>query len=82
MRIEGASFSVLGMGKSGIAAANLLARQGGDVLLSDGADTEDLRRRAETLVDFRVQTVFGKETVRSGDVAVLSPGIAPARYSS
>ncbi len=78
MRIEGASFSVLGMGKSGIAAANLLARQGGDVLLSDGADTEDLRRRAETLVDFRVQTVFGKETVRSGDVAVLSPGIAPA----
>jgi UDP-N-acetylmuramoylalanine--D-glutamate ligase len=78
MRIEGASFSVLGMGKSGVAAANLLARLGGDVLLSDGKDTDELRRRAEDLVDFRVHTVFGRETVRPGDVAVVSPGIAPA----
>lgn len=78
MRIEGATFSVLGMGKSGVAAANLLARLGGDVLLSDGRDAEDLRRDAAERVDGRVQCVFGRETVRPGDVAVLSPGIAPA----
>ncbi len=78
MRIEGAGFSVLGMGKSGIAAANLLARLGGDVLLSDGKDSPELRAKAEQRVDYRVQTVLGRETVRQGDVAVLSPGIPPA----
>ena len=39
MKVQGRSFSVVGFGKSGRAAANLLARLGGDVLLSDGADT-------------------------------------------
>ena len=78
MRIEGAGFSVLGMGKSGIAAANLLARLGGDVLLSDGLDTAELRQKAGQRVDTRVATRFGGETLRPGDVAVLSPGIAPS----
>lgn len=78
MRIEGTAFSVLGMGKSGLATANLLASLGGDVLLSDGRDTEELRQRAEDRLDYRVRLVLGREEVRPGDVVILSPGIPPA----
>lgn len=78
MRVEGASFSVLGMGKSGVAAANLLASLGADVLLSDGRDGDELRKRAEERIDYRVHLAFGQEVVRPGDVAVMSPGVPPA----
>lgn len=77
MQIEGRRFCVIGMGKSGVAAANLLAALGADVLLSDLKDTPDLRESVAKSVDRRVETVFGCEVVRPGCVAVLSPGIAP-----
>ena len=35
MTIAGRSFSVVGLGRSGVAAANALAIRGGDVLASD-----------------------------------------------
>ena len=76
MKVEDRSFSVVGFGKSGRAAANLLARLGGDVLLSDGADTPALHLAAQGLHP-AVRTVFGGEVIRPGDVAVLSPGIPP-----
>jgi UDP-N-acetylmuramoylalanine--D-glutamate ligase len=78
MRIEGAAFSVVGMGKSGLAAANLLARMGGDVLLSDGRDNAELRLQATERADPKVHLAFGGETIRRGDVAILSPGIPPS----
>lgn len=69
--VAGRSFSVVGAGKSGVAAANLLARHGGDVLLVEQrADAA----RPEAL-DARVAFVAGTNDVRRGDVAVLSPGI-------
>lgn len=69
--VAGRSFSVVGAGKSGVAAANLLARHGGDVLLVEQrADAA----RPEAL-DARVAFVAGTNEVRRGDVAVLSPGI-------
>lgn len=77
MKIQGRSFSVIGMGRSGVAAANLLAKLGGDVLLSDRADSEGVRASAASL-DPAVRTQFGREVVRAGDVAVLSPGIPPS----
>jgi UDP-N-acetylmuramoylalanine--D-glutamate ligase len=46
-------------------------------MLSDGRDDEALRAVAANLAP-RVQTVLGRETIRPGDVAVLSPGIPPA----
>jgi UDP-N-acetylmuramoylalanine--D-glutamate ligase len=76
MRIAGRSFSVVGMGKSGLAAARLLGRLGGDVVLSDRSDSPALRRAADGLPS-PVRVVFGEEVIRPGDVAVLSPGIAP-----
>lgn len=77
MRVEGRSFSVVGLGRSGLAAARALARRGADVLVSDGADTEDLRRRAASLGP-EVRVVLGREVVRPGDTVILSPGIPPS----
>ncbi len=77
MTVEGRSFSVVGLGRSGFAAARVLARRGADVLVSDGADTEDLRRRAASLGP-GVRVVLGREAVRPGDTVVLSPGIPPS----
>lgn len=71
LQVAGRSFSVVGAGKSGLAAANLLARHGGDVLLVEQrADAT----RPEAL-DARVAFRAGSNDVRPGDVAVLSPGI-------
>ncbi len=70
--VAGRAFTVVGAGRSGLAAANLLARRGGDVLLCEArADAP----RPENL-DPRVRFVAGSNEVRVGDVAVLSPGIA------
>jgi UDP-N-acetylmuramoylalanine--D-glutamate ligase len=77
MQIEGRKFCVIGMGKSGLAASNLLAAHGAQVVLSDVRDNRDLRESVAGSVDRRVETVFGCEVVRPGCIAVLSPGIAP-----
>lgn len=71
MQVDGRSFSVVGAGKSGLAAANLLARHGGDVLLVEERDTP----RPESL-DARVAFRSGTNQIRPDDLAVLSPGIA------
>lgn len=70
------SFSVLGAAKSGIAAANVLARLGADVLLSDKKSEHEMASLAGQL-DARVKLTFGKNEVRPGDIVVISPGIAP-----
>ncbi len=70
MKVSGRNFSVVGAGRSGIAAANALAQLGADVLLVDGADKARPAR-----LDERVSYRSGSNAVRRGDVAVLSPGI-------
>lgn len=77
MKVSGRSFSVVGMGKSGLAAARVLAALGGKVLLSDGADTPALREAAAGLGP-EIECRFGGEQIRLGDIAVLSPGIPPS----
>ena len=71
MRVEARPFTVVGAGRSGTAAANLLARRGGDVVLVESR--ADAERPAD--LDPRVAFQAGTNEVRSGDVAVLSPGI-------
>ncbi len=64
-------YSVIGAGKSGVAASNLLAAEGHDVVLFE--DRADAPRPAG--LDPRVGYEAGHHDVRLGDVAVLSPGI-------
>lgn len=70
--VAGGSFTVVGAGKSGLAAANLLAERGAASVRLVEAKA-DAQRPAS--LDERVAFEAGTNTVRPGDVAVLSPGI-------
>ncbi len=80
MTIAGRSFSVVGLGRSGVAAANALAIRGGDVLASD-AKPDAALASIRVLLHPGVQVQAGREVVRPGDVAVLSPGIPPNAWA-
>lgn len=71
MNVRGERFTVVGAGRSGLAAANILASRGADVRLVDDHPT---RARPDNL---NPEVVFEAAThaPRDGDVAVLSPGI-------
>jgi UDP-N-acetylmuramoylalanine--D-glutamate ligase len=71
MDIDGKRFTVVGAGKSGMAAANAISRRGGDVRLVESRP--NLARPAG--LEPKVHFAAGTNAVRSGDVAVLSPGI-------
>jgi UDP-N-acetylmuramoylalanine--D-glutamate ligase len=71
MEIAGRGFTVIGAGRSGIAAANLLARHGADVLLVEARDESARPESLHEAAAFQ----GGTNAVRPGDVAVLSPGI-------
>lgn len=71
MKVEGASFTVVGAARSGLAAANYLARHGALVRLVDHND--DLARPDG--LHASVEFAKGTNAVRVGDVAILSPGI-------
>ncbi|MCX8157420.1 MAG: UDP-N-acetylmuramoyl-L-alanine--D-glutamate ligase [Verrucomicrobiae bacterium] len=68
---------VIGLGRSGRAAAAWLARQGAHVLAVDAADSPDLRRAAETLrtAGVEVQLAVKEPVAGPFDLAVLSPGV-------
>lgn len=71
MQVEGKSFTVVGAGRSGIAASNVLASRGGDVRLVEARPEAD--RPAG--LDPRVAYEAGTNAPGPGDVAVLSPGV-------
>lgn len=78
------SFTVVGLGKSGISAANALVRRGARVLAIDDKPAAQLAAALSQL-DPRVEVSTGTSQGfgpaaplgRRGDVFVLSPGIAP-----
>lgn len=70
-------FAVLGMGRSGVAAANLLAKRGKKVLASDTRSTEELGAVAAKLepgIDLR----GGGNHCGDAQVVVVSPGLKPS----
>lgn len=69
-------FSVWGMARSGKAAANLLARRGKEVVLSDIRPVEDLAGQVDDL-DSAVEWVGGKNVIGDAEVIVASPGLKP-----
>jgi UDP-N-acetylmuramoylalanine--D-glutamate ligase len=72
---------VLGLGRSGMAAATLLQRDGAHVVVRDENDGAQLDERAGQLRGIGVEVELGNHfdrTVRF-DLAVLSPGIAPEK---
>ncbi|MFU8803230.1 MAG: UDP-N-acetylmuramoyl-L-alanine--D-glutamate ligase [Bradymonadaceae bacterium] len=69
-------FAVLGLGKSGIAAANLLARRGKTVTASDSRKRGDLEAALGEL-DSRVRVICGENSTEAAEVVVVSPGLRP-----
>ena len=69
---------VLGLGRSGMAAARLLRRCGAEVTALDSGDSELLRERAAKLREEGITVITGTEAEHDPvrhDLAILSPGI-------
>ncbi|MEI7962237.1 MAG: UDP-N-acetylmuramoyl-L-alanine--D-glutamate ligase [Verrucomicrobiota bacterium] len=69
---------VLGLGRSGIAAARLLLRCGADVTICDSGESELIKDRAELLKKEGVTVVCGEGAARDPvqyDLGIISPGI-------
>lgn len=71
LEVTGRRFTVVGAGRSGVAASNALATRGGDVRLVEARP--DAARPAG--LDAAVVFEAGTNAPRPGDIAVLSPGI-------
>ena len=71
--LKGVGISVLGIARSGLAAANWLVAAGADVLASDLRP----RDRWPAGLDPRVVVADGRNAVREGDLVIISPGIRP-----
>lgn len=69
--------AVWGLGKSGVAAAQLLARRGYDVVASDTRDEASLQSSLEGL-DPAVEVVFGDNVIGDAQWVVTSPGLPPS----
>jgi UDP-N-acetylmuramoylalanine--D-glutamate ligase len=72
--------AVIGLGRSGEAAARLLRAHSARVYASDAAATADTRRVAETLREAGVDAVAGAHDlarIARASLAVVSPGIPP-----
>jgi UDP-N-acetylmuramoylalanine--D-glutamate ligase len=81
MELRNKDVLVLGLGRSGMAAASLLQRDGARVVVRDEADGTQLEERANRLRELGVRVELGNhfDTAARFDLAVLSPGIAPKR---
>ncbi len=79
MNLEGNKFLVFGTGISGIAAAELLVRNGFPVVLYDGNEKlkeKEIREKSDALKEVEIVLGTLPETViNSCDIAVLSPGV-------
>ena len=75
MKFKNKNISIIGMARSGIAAANFLAEQGARVTLLDGKSKETLSDVLKQLAS-GVNTVFESSTpLPDADLVVLSPGV-------
>lgn len=77
MDVKGKKFSVIGLGRSGVAAARLLVKKGAEVFASDMKDKSELRAVAGELEQLGVGLEFGRHSLRilESERIVVSPGV-------
>jgi UDP-N-acetylmuramoylalanine--D-glutamate ligase len=78
MGLAGKRIVVVGLARSGVAAADYLARQGARVVATDGKAEADLPQEVLKLLQRGVELELGghrRETFTSADMAVVSPGV-------
>ena len=71
-----AEYAVIGIARSGVAAANALAERGHHVLASDPGDEGRLAQQLAAL-DPRVDVELGRNVVQDHATVVVSPGLPP-----
>jgi UDP-N-acetylmuramoylalanine--D-glutamate ligase len=78
MDLKGKRVLVVGLGKSGVAAALFLASSGARVTVSDAKSEDQLRSEIPALLDRGITVETGKHgerTFRDQDLIVVSPGV-------
>ncbi|MGB6131158.1 MAG: UDP-N-acetylmuramoyl-L-alanine--D-glutamate ligase [Acidobacteriaceae bacterium] len=78
MEIKGKKILVVGLGKSGLAAALFLRRQGAQVTVSDVRSAEELAKEIPALIDEGIAVEAGGHgllTFRRQDLIIVSPGV-------
>src|ERR1700761_5330593 len=78
MELKGKKVLVVGLGKSGLAAALFLRRQGAQVTVSDARSAEALAKDIPALLDEGIMVETGGHgllTFRRQDMIVVSPGV-------
>lgn len=78
MDVQGKNVLVVGLAKSGIAAARLLVKHGANVRVTDSGTKPEIAEEGEKLTQFGVQVETGthsKEFLRGIDFIVISPGV-------
>jgi UDP-N-acetylmuramoylalanine--D-glutamate ligase len=81
MKYTGQTIAVLGCATSGMAAARLAKKLGGEVTILDSSDSEAVQQRAKLMREQDFSVLLGKVALisrRKFDLVVLSPGIDPA----
>ena len=80
MEVRGKKVTVVGLGRSGLAAARLLIDKGAQVTVTDKSSAEVIRKRAEELRIKGVEVEVGRhsqEAIEGADLIVVSPGVPP-----
>lgn len=82
MSVRGKKILVLGLSKSGIAAAKFAKKHGADVFLTESEDvtTKEKSDKVKALEDLGIHVEYGghsDEFIKKSDFAVTSPGISP-----
>ncbi|PSO47884.1 MAG: UDP-N-acetylmuramoyl-L-alanine--D-glutamate ligase [Cyanobacteria bacterium SW_9_44_58] len=70
---------VIGLGRSGIAAARLLKQQGWEVAISDRGTSDSLKAQQSSLAQEAITVQLGEtptlETLKTVDLVIVSPGV-------
>lgn len=79
MDVRGRKFSVIGLGRSGVAAVKLLVERGAHVFASDLKSRSELEGVAEELEGLGVVLEYGAHSERllQSECVVVSPGVRP-----
>ncbi len=78
MNLEGKRVLVVGLGKSGVASALFLKKQGARVTVSDTKSGDELRKEIPVLLDHGITVEtggHGERTFHEQDLIVVSPGV-------
>lgn len=78
---RGGEIAIAGLGRSGLAATELLRRSGASVYVSDASDSPDVREAAARAVELGADAEYGKhdlDRISRSSLLVASPGISPS----